>query len=125
MRPPAGARAPDVSTTAGRFRTIGGAMPHKRVGHVERVPLETAAPPDPSKVLNPPPGGFPAGAAVALVILAAGKGTRFGTSPKCVQPVRGIPLARHSIDAFRRLQPAPCICLVGYAHDEEIGRAHV
>ncbi len=97
-------------------------MTPKRVGHVERVPLDRAAPPDPSKVLNPPSGGFPADAAVALVILAAGKGTRFGTAPKCVQPVRGVPLAHHSIDAFRRLQPAPCICLVGYAHGEVMAR---
>ena len=98
-------------------------MTHKRDGvRAERVPLERAAPPDSSKVLNPSPGGFPAGAPVALVILAAGKGTRFGTAPKCVQPVRGVPLARHSIDAFRRLHPAPCICLVGYAHEEVMGR---
>ena len=49
-----------------------------------------------------------------LILLAAGKGTRFGTEPKCVQPVAGVPLARHSIDAFRRLSPEPAICLVGY-----------
>ena len=42
-----------------------------------------------------------------LVILAAGKGTRFGQAPKCAQPVRGIPLARHSIDAFRGFSPSP------------------
>lgn len=53
-----------------------------------------------------------------LVVLAAGKGTRFGTAPKCVQPVRGIPLGRHSINAFRSRFPAPCIGLVGYAHEE-------
>lgn len=53
-----------------------------------------------------------------LVILAAGKGTRFGQSPKCIQPVRGTPLARHSVDAFRHLSPAPAICLVGYRHEE-------
>ena len=53
-----------------------------------------------------------------LVLLAAGKGTRFGTSPKCVQPVRGVPLARHSIDAFRRIKPSPCITVVGYACEE-------
>ncbi len=52
-----------------------------------------------------------------LVVLAAGKGTRFGTAPKCVQPVRGLPLGRHSIDAFRSLFQAPCIGLVGYAHE--------
>lgn len=54
--------------------------------------------------------------APVLVILAAGKGTRFGQSPKCIQPVRGIPLARHSIDAFRRFSASPVICLVGYRH---------
>ena len=53
-----------------------------------------------------------------LVILAAGKGTRFGQAPKCIQLVHGTPLARHSIDAFRQLAPAPVICLVGYLHDE-------
>ena len=51
-----------------------------------------------------------------LVVLAAGKGTRFGAAPKCVQPVQGIPLGRHSINAFRGMFPAPCIALVGYAH---------
>jgi CTP:molybdopterin cytidylyltransferase MocA len=57
-----------------------------------------------------------------LVLLAAGRGTRFGTSPKCVQPVRDVPLARHSINAFRRVQPAPCITLVGYAHEEVMAK---
>jgi len=75
----------------------------------------------PEAVLNPDAltlyGGI-ASASCVLVMLAAGKGTRFGTAPKCVQPVRGIPLARHSINAFRRLSPAPCIALVGYAHEE-------
>lgn len=56
--------------------------------------------------------------APVLVILAAGKGTRFGQAPKCIQPVRGLPLARHSIDAFRRFSPSPVICLVGYRHEE-------
>ncbi len=53
-----------------------------------------------------------------LVILVAGKGTRFGTEPKCIQPVHGIPLARHSIDAFRRFNPAPVICIVGYRYEK-------
>jgi molybdenum cofactor cytidylyltransferase len=53
-----------------------------------------------------------------LVVLAAGKGTRFGQDPKCIQPVRGTPLARHSIDAFRHVSPAPAVCLVGYRHRE-------
>ena len=31
--------------------------------------------------------------------------------------VQGTPLARHSIDAFRRFSPSPVICLVGYRHE--------
>jgi len=56
-----------------------------------------------------------------LVILAAGKGTRFGQAPKCAQPVCGIPLARHSVDAFRQFQAAPVVCIVGYRHQEVAG----
>ena len=57
-------------------------------------------------------------ASCVLVLLAAGKGTRFGNSPKCIQPVRGIPLARHTINTFRRACQGLCITLVGYAHKE-------
>lgn len=53
-----------------------------------------------------------------LVVLAAGKGSRFGQAPKCIQPVCGVPLARHSIDAFRQFQSAPVVCIVGHRHDE-------
>jgi hypothetical protein len=53
-----------------------------------------------------------------LVILAAGKGTRFGQDPKCIQPVQGAPLARHSIDAFRRVSCSPAVCMVGYRYSE-------
>ena len=56
-----------------------------------------------------------------LVLLAAGKGTRFGADPKCIQPVAGVPLARHSVNAFRRLSPAPAVCLIGYRHEEVAG----
>ncbi len=49
-----------------------------------------------------------------LIVLAAGKGTRFGKEPKCIQPIDGIPLARHSINAFRNVSSTPSICLVGY-----------
>jgi len=73
------------------------------------------------RVLNPESlslyGGLCADAPV-LVILAAGKGTRFGHEPKCIQPVHGTPLARHSIDAFRRFSSSPVICLVGYRHQQ-------
>lgn len=61
------------------------------------------------------------GDAPVLVVLAAGKGTRFGTAPKCVQLVGGIPLARHSIEAFRRQVPGGvAICLVHYRQEELI-----
>lgn len=53
-----------------------------------------------------------------MVLLAAGKGTRFGRQPKCAQPVNGIPLARHTIEAFHRFSPSPAICVVGYRHAE-------
>lgn len=83
--------------------------------------LETAVKPDRTKILSSGTQTLPpdlvAGTPV-LVLLAAGKGTRFGQDPKCIQPVRGTPLARHSIDAFRRFSPSPVICLVGYRHDE-------
>jgi hypothetical protein len=85
----------------------------------ERVTLTSGA------VVNPGAADLFGGVRAAshvLVLLAAGKGTRFGTSPKCVQPVRGVPLARHSIDAFRRAQPAPCVTLVGYACEEVVAR---
>ena len=74
----------------------------------------------PEKVLNPEAvarGGGLTPDSTVLVLLAAGMGTRFGQAPKCIQPVRGIPLARHTIDAFRRFNAAPVICLVGYQHE--------
>ncbi|MCU0484046.1 MAG: NTP transferase domain-containing protein [Chloroflexi bacterium] len=64
---------------------------------------------------SPPQGGLDTAAPV-LVVLAAGRGTRFGSSPKCIQPVHGTPLARHSIDAFRWFSQSPVICVVGYRH---------
>ncbi len=87
-------------------------------------PLASAVRLRPAKILNPESlslyHGIRADAPV-LVILAAGKGTRFGTSPKCIQPVHGTPLARHSIDAFRWMMPAPVICLVGYRYQDVSG----
>lgn len=85
------------------------------------LPLHEAVQPNPGKVLNPDrlagTGGYSPDAPV-LVLLAAGKGTRFGQDPKCIQPVHGIPLARHSIDAFASLSASPAVCLVGYRHQE-------
>lgn len=62
-------------------------------------------------------GGFRADLPV-LVVLVAGRGTRFGQLPKCAQPVCGVPLARHSINAFREFCAGPVICVVGYRHEE-------
>ncbi len=53
-----------------------------------------------------------------LIMLAAGKGTRFGKKPKCVQPVLGTPLARHTLEAFGQLSTAPNICIVGYEAEQ-------
>jgi GTP:adenosylcobinamide-phosphate guanylyltransferase len=76
---------------------------------------------DAGKVLNPEGmagfGDRPPEVPV-LLLLAAGKGTRFGSAPKCIQPVNGIPLARHSINAFQAFSRSPVICLVGYCHTE-------
>ncbi|MFA7158424.1 MAG: NTP transferase domain-containing protein [Kiritimatiellia bacterium] len=82
--------------------------------------LEDAVKLSSSRVLTPGAcanyGGI-RNAPCVLVVLAAGKGTRFGPAPKCVQPVRGVPLGRHSINAFRSVFPAPCIAIVGHAHE--------
>ncbi len=76
---------------------------------------------DPRKVLNPEvlerSGGVRSDRPM-LVVLAAGQGTRFGKEPKCAQPVRGVPLARHSMVAFRALSSSPPICIVGYRSEE-------
>lgn len=90
----------------------------------DAVRLEQAARLSTDKILNPAAleyAGVRAETPV-LVVLAAGKGTRFGTDPKCIQPVSGIPLARHSINGFRKLSAAPAICLVGYRY-EDVSRA--
>jgi CTP:molybdopterin cytidylyltransferase MocA len=83
--------------------------------------LDAAVCPSTDQLINPAAadlfGGI-TGTSQILVILAAGKGTRFGQAPKCIQLVHGTPLALHSINAFRQLTPAPTICLVGYRHEE-------
>ena len=83
--------------------------------------LRDAARPTREKILNPDSlalyNGITADAPV-LVVLVAGKGTRFGQEPKCIQRIHGTPLARHSIEAFHRFSPSPVICLVGYRYGE-------
>ncbi len=89
------------------------------------VRLEDAVRISGAKLINPEAAGFHGGIradAEVLLVLAAGKGTRFGSDPKCIQPVHGAPLARHSIDAFRRFSPSPVVCMVGYRW-QEVARA--
>jgi molybdopterin-guanine dinucleotide biosynthesis protein A len=89
----------------------------KRLGQAIRLSAD--------KILNKEtlrhPGPI-AGDQPVLILLAAGKGTRFGQAPKCAQPVCGVPVARHSIEAFRSFASSPVICVVGYRH-EEVTRA--
>ncbi len=85
------------------------------------VSLNDAVHLGPEKILNPdrlPGQAVNDGDHPVLVILAAGKGTRFGQAPKCAQAVCGVPLARHSINAFGALSPYPAVCVVGYQHEE-------
>ena len=73
------------------------------------------------KILNPERvracGGFQ-NDTPTLVVLAAGKGTRFGREPKCIQPIHGTPLALHSINEFCSFSPSPVFCVVGYRYEE-------
>lgn len=57
-----------------------------------------------------------------LVLLAAGRGTRFGDEPKCAHPVLGVPLARYTIASFAGSSANPAICVVGYRADEVMRR---
>lgn len=83
---------------------------------------------DPDKVVPSAAGSAYQPEAPVLVVLAAGRGTRFGTDPKCIQPVLGKPLASHSIDDFRAISPSPAVCVVGYRAAEvsaALGNANV
>ena len=85
------------------------------------VILQRAVTPSADKLLHPERlsqcAGFAADG-LAMVLLAAGKGTRFGQEPKCAQWVNGLPLARYSIEAFRSFSPSPVICIVGYRYQD-------
>ena len=87
----------------------------------DRLPLARVGRIDADKVLNAERLAVLEGLSsvdAVLVVLAAGRGTRFGRSPKVIQPVCGVPLARRTIDAFQALGPAATICVVGYRHEE-------
>ncbi len=61
---------------------------------------------------------------LAVIILAAGKGTRMpGELPKVLHPVAGEPLLAHVLRTARALRPARILLVLGYRADEV--RAHV
>lgn len=96
-------------------------MKQQKNAVAKTAPLQSQARLSPDKILNPKAVSLYDGIrsdCPVLVILAAGKGTRFGQAPKCVQPVCGVPLARHSINAFRYFSPSPVVALVGYRYKE-------
>ncbi len=65
---------------------------------------------------------------LAVLVLAAGKGTRMESDlPKVLHPLRGRPLVAHVLDAALLLQPARLICIVGHRAElveSEIKRSH-
>ncbi len=56
---------------------------------------------------------------LAIIILAAGKGTRMPTDlPKMLQPVGGIPLVSHVLRTARELAPERLLLVLGHRADE-------
>jgi molybdopterin-guanine dinucleotide biosynthesis protein A len=84
------------------------------------LPLHKAVALDPDKVISPGSASqIPLSSDnPVLILLAAGKGTRFGTEPKCIQPVAGSPLSRHTIDSFHQVSSYPAVCVVGYRQED-------
>ena len=55
---------------------------------------------------------------LAILVLAAGKGTRMESDlPKVLHPLLGKPLLAHVLDAALQLQPDRLICIVGHRAD--------
>ena len=55
---------------------------------------------------------------VAAIVLAAGRGTRFGESPKLLAELAGKPLVRHAVDAALGGGLAPVLVIVGHREAE-------
>ena len=55
---------------------------------------------------------------VAGIVLAAGRGTRFGESPKLLALVGGKPLVRHAVEAALGAGLAPVLVVVGHRETE-------
>lgn len=56
---------------------------------------------------------------IGAILLAAGRGTRFGARPKLVAPLEGLPLVRHAGLAIRRSRLRPAVAVIG-AHTEAV-----
>lgn len=65
---------------------------------------------------------------LAVIVLAAGKGTRMESDlPKVLHILRGKPLVAHVLDAAQILEPSRLICVVGHRAElveTEVGRSH-
>lgn len=70
----------------------------------------------------------PSGRGVAAVILAAGQGSRMGSSGKLLLDLEGQPLVRAAVDAARTSRASPVVVVTGHRGDEvraSIGDADV
>lgn len=59
---------------------------------------------------------------VACLLLAAGRGTRFGASPKLLATLDGRPLVRHAAEAALAASARPVVAVLG-AHAEDVASA--
>lgn len=59
---------------------------------------------------------------LGLILLAAGRGTRFGAEPKLLQPLSGRPLVRHAAEAALASGLGPVVAVLG-AHADRVGDA--
>lgn len=59
---------------------------------------------------------------LGLLLLAAGRGSRFGPEPKLLQPLAGQPLVRHAAQAAIASGLGPVVAVLG-AHAERVGAA--
>ncbi|WP_298966964.1 nucleotidyltransferase family protein [uncultured Methylobacterium sp.] len=51
---------------------------------------------------------------VGIVVLAAGRGTRFGAAPKLLAPLDGRPLVRHAAEAAVAARLGPVVAVLGH-----------
>lgn len=56
---------------------------------------------------------------IGAILLAAGRGTRFGARPKLVAPLGGLPMVRHAGLAIRRSRLRPAVAVIG-GHAEAV-----